>query len=1036
MILTKKNISEINSDKLLEESLTKNQLSEILIVVPTNRKLRDLKKSILNKFVDEPISKLNIETITTLSTNLLKEHKPFLPLSEAASTILIKESCEELELKYFSVYNRKIPFGTLDKIKNVISEYKKHAITPAILRNEAEKITGSEKVKALDIAKIYTQFQEKCLSKRVFDIGDIYSELLKIDYTEFYKNFNKLFGKCKKVALDKFDEFTNSEIEIISKVSDVVENNLFINFDYYITNKSLFSHLDNTYEILAKNGFVKVKDISPLEKNDFLNNTKKNLFEDKIIKANNKFQDKIYKIKVSNRIEEIEFIARDIKTKIIEEKIVPYRICIAFNVIGNYSNIVRDIFAKYGIPYNLTDRIQLKTSPPVIAAISLLELVENDFYFNDLINVFTNGFFKFKNIDLNNIILIANKLKITSGLENWFASIEDALKLLEYNTEDLNISKAKLKQSYIKAKDDIETLHKLLKPLKGRKNKAEFLTAFKNVLLEVEFPQKLVEDSGGNEEEFIKAVTLFFDTLEEVLVLITQDDETAEYPLHFYIEQIRVFSNWARFNVKEKSDEGILITSINEIRGLKFDYLYLGGMCDGDIPTKYSPEIFFSGSFKKKERIHQAEERYLFYQALSVWQKQLYLVLPQKNGSADLVESTFVKDLNKLFLFTEIEYKKNNIILCKEELLIAAGNQNINGVNEGAVKQYLSKLSTAKEVSKIRINEPFSENVYNGFLSGEDIKVYLEEYVEQQISISQLESFAKCPFEYFTKRILKIESLGEPNEEAAPIELGNVLHSILHDFYQKISDENIELKNTDSKKNAVLKEILFDIANEKIDKLNLKSPLAFFEKEKILGINGIKENSILYQFLLNETNKQSEFEPILFEVPFGQFENINSVTVKISNFKLRGKIDRIDLNYNDKSFNIIDYKLKGKKPTSKELHEGLSLQLPVYMIAGREILQDTYKYDYNGNLMIIYSLDYKKDNFGEKVFKVSSKRKLGKDEIMLQNKIIMENAEKKISEYYEAIKNGRFNLSKLDDRETKVCNYCDYQSLCRMKEIF
>ncbi|MCU0406865.1 MAG: hypothetical protein MUE64_07840, partial [Ignavibacteriaceae bacterium] len=64
---------------------------------------------------------------------------------------------------------------------------------------------------------------------------------------------------------------------------------------------------------------------------------------------------------------------------------------------------------------------------------------------------------------------------------------------------------------------------------------------------------------------------------------------------------------------------------MNEIRGLNFDYLFIGGLNDGDLPTRFTPEIFFSGSFAREEVQHQVEQRYLFYQALCTWKKKLYL---------------------------------------------------------------------------------------------------------------------------------------------------------------------------------------------------------------------------------------------------------------------------------------------------------------------------------------------------------------------------------------------------------------------------
>ena len=80
---------------------------------------------------------------------------------EEASIILLNQCFTKKRLKYFSQYSNGIPFGTLERIKNVISEYKKHGIPPQEILKEAEGLTGAEKLKAEDIASVYKLYQEK-----------------------------------------------------------------------------------------------------------------------------------------------------------------------------------------------------------------------------------------------------------------------------------------------------------------------------------------------------------------------------------------------------------------------------------------------------------------------------------------------------------------------------------------------------------------------------------------------------------------------------------------------------------------------------------------------------------------------------------------------------------------------------------------------------------------------------------------------------------------------------------------------------------
>lgn len=1041
MIVTKRNIEKINFELFLNSKILSENPQQILLVVPTNRRLRDLKKKIISHFIDRPVSKINIETITTLTNKMLKEKQSFISLSEAAATVLIKEAAEELELSYFAAYSKGIPFGTLDKIKNVISEYKMHGILPEFLQKEADGLDGGEKNKAIDIASIYKLYLEKCKMLSALEIGDVYSELLDLSISEFNSIFSFLYPKVETIVFDEFDAFTNLEIDIIDKLSIVVKNNLYINFDYQINNENLFSHLSDTYLYLQKNNFKKIFDTTPKKISEFKNILRTELFRNNESEPNESFSDNLLKYKAKNRIDEVEFIAKSIKKQLISKEVDTENICVAFNIIGNYSSLVRDIFNKYGIPFNLTDRIPLKTSPPVVAAISLLELVENDFYFYDLGRVLTNGFLNFGNIDFHNLLYVASELKITSGLHNWRTSIQDGISIIKYKEDLLEDEKNRIISKYKHAGNDIKQLSKLLEPFSKKLSIVDFVKNFNSLLLKLRLPFTVLEESSGKEEEFIKSVTVFLNTIIEVLILLDKNNNEKLHSISYYIEQLRTISNWARFNRKERTDYGVLVTSVNEIRGLKFDYLFLGGFCDGDFPTRYSPEIFFSSFYQKKEQIHQTEEGFHFYQALSTWEKKLFLTIPQKDSENELVESTFVKELEKLFKLTDVNTEDTLNIFSAEQLQIEY-SRNLN--NKDLIAALKNLNLTKKDIDekdkcrRIRNEEPFDEQEYNAFIGSDpEIKNYLKIYSEKEFSVSQLETFAKCPFKYFAERILNLQPIEDPTEEAQPLELGNVLHSILYEFYTNVT---IPFGYPGSKEFANAKNVLFEIAEKKINSLNLNSPLAFFEKEKILGIDGIKENSILYKFLIAETNSESNFNPKYFEFSFGNFSHAENETVipplEIGALKLRGKVDRLDIDEGNKIYDIIDYKLKGKKPTLSELQEGISLQLPVYLIAGEHILEEITNEKYSTSKMIIYSLDYKDSNFGPTPVNLTRKKNITVEELQELNEKLTEFTKQKILEYHGKIKKGHFHLSPLKNREDKVCKYCSFKSLCRVKEVF
>ena len=131
----------------------------------------------------------------------------------------------------------------------------------------------------------------------------------------------------------------------------------------------------------------------------------------------------ITQINAQSREEEVELIAKEIKKLLQDKKIEPERICIVFNLIGNYSTIIRDRFNVYGIPFNLTDRFSLSTSPPVKALLGLLEILENDFYYKNIFRAFGSGFLGSMGIDISSLLKTSVELKIVSGYENWMDRI-------------------------------------------------------------------------------------------------------------------------------------------------------------------------------------------------------------------------------------------------------------------------------------------------------------------------------------------------------------------------------------------------------------------------------------------------------------------------------------------------------------------------------------------------------------------------------------------------------------------------------------
>jgi ATP-dependent helicase/nuclease subunit B len=334
----------------------------------------------------------------------------------------------------------------------------------------------------------------------------------------------------------------------------------------------------------------------------------------------------------------------------------------------------------------------------------------------------------------------------------------------------------------------------MLKPFREKKTTAEFKYELRKLIYSLDLPYRIVNDHPDYIEKNVKAVTVFLETLDDVFDLIADENGAdKKFSLGYFLSQIKTALQFTRYNIKERHSSGVLVTSVNELRGLNFDYVFIGGLVDGEFPTRYQPEIFLSGSYKNDEYRHILEDRYHFYQTLCCAKKKLYLSIPLKDDKKEFTPSTFVNDVLRIFTVDEKSNKDyENLIYSKSELMKYAAtlDPELDKDKITLLGIDVEKLKNELSIDKTRLENPFGETEYTGNISvniNEEAKTKLSEQKEKQYSASQLEEYAKCPFQYFLKRILQLETIEEPTEELESFELGSIIHSILYEFYNTIT---------------------------------------------------------------------------------------------------------------------------------------------------------------------------------------------------------------------------------------------------------
>ena len=605
------------------------------------------------------------------------------------------------------------------------------------------------------------------------------------------------------------------------------------------------------------------------------------------------------------------------------------------------------------------------------------------------------------------------------------------------------------RQSYKKALNDIDKIRDYLNPFLHKSSITEFRKNLDELINKLELPVRIIAGSDTDAEKNIKSINAFLETTDEILSLLNnQFGEKEKFPIGFFLHNLKTAVSSSRYNIAEKPGYGVQITTLNEIRGLKFDHLFIAGLCDGDFPTRFSPEIFFSGTMARirGEQNHLTVQRYLFYQSLCAWNKKLYLTFPRRDERKEFVQSDFLQEFLNTFEVSVGEDKDyENTIYTRQQLLAFIGKNGIEKTKElfdlNSIGLNTEEITTAMKIDLARTENPFMQNAFTGFIS-EDLssegKINLTRMKDRQFSITQLETYALCPYKYFAERILKLDVFEEPTEEIEALELGSLIHSILFNFYSKLKKDKIVLNACSDADFRKAENLLFKIAEERVKEVNFNSPLSFFEREKIFGIDGNRKNSMLYKFLIEEKESTEGYIPEFFETGFGQVKEEENQKVRLKELKagevkVRGKIDRVDINRDTGTYKIYDYKTGKSKLSKNDIYDGLQLQLMLYLYAAKEIIKSELNEEYKPAGASIYSLKYSAADFGRK--ELSFGKKNSEKEITEKYVEMIEICLEAINRYVDGISRGDFRLSQLEKREEKVCRYCSFRSICRIQEV-
>ena len=872
------------------------------------------------------------------------------------------------------------------------------------------KERGSENITAdnptqIDLARIYSDYETK-LEEGWIDEHGRHLYLANNFEPAFMRS---AFPQVHLVVVEGFTVLSEANTKILTRIAEMSDIEMWFRTDYVPENQTLYKNIGH---LVSQFTSAKAAIDPDYERNpDHHTHFAENLFRTENGSANSvanlKPSSEIKMMRPADRSDEVEQIASLIQERVSEGHCQLSDICVAYYNIRQYQQRIAEIFPTYGIPYSLAQN----------APITKSEVVKS---------IFSH--------------LSSDRTPISTA---YFSNVEPASDASRFHPNEF--------QAYV---------DELLK-------KGEIVQHILNPML--------AKNSGIVEGE-IEAYRLFKRIAKELCSVLRAESEKP-YPLSEYIDKLLRIARHTNYrNRTTTKGESVKIVQLGELRSMEFDTVFLGDFVEGRFPENYRPDPLLPEVPYRDEEELLRDNRFLFYRLLKSFRERLYLLVPQREREAELIPSPFLRQLKAI---TDVE------------------TIDVANPAQGSIPGFLSMYGNYMWTTEIPSDKPFPDSItsmrpliehvvtveksrekthehlgYEGVLTPETLSIESRAGLEKRrrwtYSVTELETYAKCPFQYFVSEVLKFRAeTDDAEDELSNREKGSLLHEVLFEFYNNRREDPPLEKGFEEAKRQL--DNILDTKSE--ERRNRRTENLIGDDNLFWETDIEKLRVALHKWLAAEHTCDLSVTPSYFEVSFGQEREPRdsklscTTPIRIGNVRMTGKIDRIDIG--NGAFNVIDYKTGSSTIRMPEILNGRSLQLPVYLQIAKKLLDNNGITDLAAAAGLYHKIrldqctielgigteflngEAFKNYNGKDWRSVSSRSGQLLDDEIFEARLVRVSGY--VQQYVDSISNGNFPLitrvETFVDREeegegpitprnkTAPCSYCDYKRICRVGAI-
>jgi ATP-dependent helicase/nuclease subunit B len=1018
----------------------------------------------------------NCLTFGQLAHRLLEQSpRQFRPIGPADQRWLLGELVDEAlrrgELGYFAPIAASS--GFLDLLSQFIHQLKRLEVWPEEL---AAACGRRPRPKDQELCRLYAAYQQRLTDHHLYDAeGQFWSArtLLKDGYAGLKEGHAGPLAHVRQVFVDGFVDFTRTEHETLEVLAERVES-LSISLPLEIDGPraDLFARSAKTLAALRQRHADLA--VERLESSDDapagIRHAQRNVFAGSHKLSASSQGQGIEIIAAADARGEIETIARAIKRLLIHGDggaVRPGEIMVVFRTLNESADLVRQVFARFGIPTMVEARRSLASASVVGAIVAWLRLEVEDWPFRGLLAVLARSDFRPKWPEWRDGQAAAatdrmvRRLQIPSGR----AALLGALQALARSES------TDAKRAYAL----LRRLADALDQLPRSATLADWASALTPLAESLGVLHAEAPDDMAAWRQLVESMR----AAHRVSVWVAGDDKPLSQSE--LLDRLQDLVRHVDLPVDGDGVGRVRVLSAEGARNLTAPYVFLAGLAEKAFPPPAREDCLHNEAESRRlvaaglpwltQTERAQHEMLLFYELISRATRKLFLSYPALDSAAQpLSPSPFVSAVEELFTkgaIGRVEHQDlscvpaANDVACPRDLRVRAVASAIEGDptvlaaycrhsrGGGAAESLLEGLRITAARQRGAGFGPFE-----GMMSSPAARVALGARFAAEYcwSPSQLEQYARCPFQFFMQRVLGLEPLDERTLESDYLGRGQLMHRLLADLHRTLNRQ--ERSPTSPAERSV--EELDSAIETLLDALRERRQTAWAVDNGLLEIDLRRVATWLRKYHQQhahyddvESHRAAAMRPAHFEVSFGPTRrrrasedatddvDPHDALSCVEPFELdcggqvvrfSGRIDRIDLGTIDGQmvFNIVDYKSGASTRTRPEaVADGTALQLPLYALAAERLLVAI-------DAVPLAASYWHVSDRGHQPTIEFHLHASGQLKLSPQWRALRDDLRHRIGALVSHVRGGQFPMSCTDE---KCTSRCPYHTVCRVNQV-